>query len=43
MRVYVSFKNVKEIDLSTVGNVQSDAPLSFANLDIKNKSVGTLT
>lgn len=40
LRVYVSFKNLKELDLSTVGNVQSDAPLTFTSLDIKNKSVG---
>lgn len=40
MKVYVNFKNLKEMDLSTVGNVSSDASLNFATLDIKNKSVG---
>ena len=42
MRVYVSFKNLKELDLKTVGNVAADAPLAFTDLDIKNKSVGKI-
>ena len=42
MRVYVSFKNLKVLDLKTVGNVAADAPLAFTDLDIKNKSVGKI-
>src|SRR5829696_6889637 len=40
LKVYVSFKNLKEMDLSMVGNVQADEALNFADLDIKNNSVG---
>lgn len=42
LRVYVSFKNLKELDLKTVGNVAADAPLTFTDVDIKNKSVGKI-
>ena len=42
MRVYVTFKNLKEMDLGMVGNVAADAPLSFADLDIRNNSVGKI-
>lgn len=40
MKVYVTFKKLKSMDLKTVGNVTSDANLSFDNLDLNNKSVG---
>jgi len=40
MKVYVNFKNLKEMDLSTVGSVHTDAQLSFTDLSIKNNSVG---
>jgi len=40
IRVYVTFKNLKEMDLKTVGNVASEAPLTFSDLNITNKSVG---
>lgn len=40
LRVYVSFKTLKELDLSTVGSVKADAALQFADLSIKNKTVG---
>ena len=43
MRVYVTFKKLKELDLKTVGNVNADAPLSFDDLEMKNKSVGHVT
>jgi hypothetical protein len=39
MKVYVTFKALKEIDLSMVGNVQTDA-LKFSDLKITNNSVG---
>jgi hypothetical protein len=42
VRVYVTFKNLKALDLGMVGNVAADAPLSFADLDITNKSVGKI-
>ena len=42
MRVYVTFKNLKALDLQTVGNVIADNELSFQNVSIKNKSVGSL-
>lgn len=40
MKVYITFKKLKEMDLSMVGSVHADAPLSFTDLDIKNSSVG---
>ena len=40
MRVYVTFKTLKEIDLSTVGSVDAEKSLNFADLEIRNASVG---
>lgn len=40
MKVYVTFKNLKGLDLDMVGNVQGDAALSFVDLEINNNSVG---
>jgi len=42
IRVYVTFKKLKALDLSTVGNVASDDQLAFDNLDLRNKSVGNV-
>ena len=42
LKVYVSFKKLKSMDLSTVGNVTSEQSLSFDNLDIDTKSVGSI-
>jgi hypothetical protein len=42
LKVYVTFKNLKEMELSTVGNVASEEQLSFTDLDLKNKSVGNV-
>jgi hypothetical protein len=42
MRVYVTFKKLKELDLSMVGNVSSQEALSFDDLDLKNRSVGNV-
>lgn len=42
MRVYVTFKKLKELDLSTVGSVNAEKELSFADLEIKNASVGNV-
>jgi hypothetical protein len=42
MRVYVTFKNLKELELKTVGNVSSEEQLSFDDLDLSTKSVGNV-
>jgi hypothetical protein len=42
LRVYVTFRNLKELDLSTVGNVVSEKSLSFDELQLSNKSVGNV-
>jgi hypothetical protein len=42
MKVYVSFKKLREMDFSMVGSVQATSQLSFADLDIKNSSVGKM-
>jgi hypothetical protein len=42
MKVYITFKKLKSMDLKTVGNVISEAIMSFDNLDINNKSVGNI-
>lgn len=40
LKVYVSFKKLREMDLNMVGDVKADASLSFADLDLENNSVG---
>jgi len=42
MRVYVTFKKLKEIDLATVGNVSSESRLSFDDLEMTTRSVGQI-
>lgn len=42
MKVYITFKKLKELDLKTVGNVASEEQLSFDDLEMKNKSVGNV-
>jgi opacity protein-like surface antigen len=42
IRVYVTFNKLKEVDLSTVGNVTSDEQLSFDNFHLNNRSVGNV-
>ena len=42
MRVYVTFKKIKELELSTIGNVGSEDQLTFDDLDMENKSVGNV-
>src|SRR5215213_810327 len=42
MKVYVTFKKLKSLELSTVGSVQSENQLSFDDLDFKTKSVGNV-
>ena len=43
MKVYVTFKNLKELDLKTVGDVSSEEQLSFEDLDLNTKNVGDVT
>jgi hypothetical protein len=42
MKVYISFKKLKNVELSTVGDVSSEGNLSFEDLEMKNKSVGNV-
>lgn len=42
MKVYITFKNLKSMDLKTVGNVISESNMSFDDLGINNKSVGNV-
>jgi len=42
MKVYISFKNLKNLEIGTVGSVQSENQLAFDDLDFKNKSVGNV-
>jgi len=42
MKVYVTFKNLKSLDLSMVGGTSSDEKLKFAELKLKNNSVGSV-
>ena len=42
MTVYISFKNLKSMDLKMVGNVSSEGNLNFGDLSLDNKSVGSV-
>lgn len=42
MKVYISFKTLKTMELKTVGNVSSEQTLSFDKLELDNKSVGNV-
>ena len=42
MKVYVTFKKLKNMELNMVGSLSSDDNLSFDDLSINNKSVGSL-
>ena len=42
MKIYITFKTLKHMDLSTVGNVSADKKLTFEDLVIKNSSVGSV-
>ena len=42
MKVYVTFKKLKELDLETVGNVVSEESLSFDHLDLNHRGVGNV-
>jgi len=40
--VYITFKSLKSMDLKMVGNLTSDGSLTFDNLALNNKSVGSV-
>ena len=42
MTVYITFKNLKSMELKMVGNVTSEGNLSFSNLSLNNSSVGSV-
>lgn len=42
MKVYLTFRNLKSMDLAMVGNVSSDEKLNFTELKIDNNSVGNV-
>jgi hypothetical protein len=42
MVVYISFKNLKTMDIKMVGNLSSEGNLNFDNLSLDNKSVGSV-
>lgn len=42
MKVYITFKKLKSMDLRTVGDVSSEQNLDFDDLKISNKSVGAV-
>lgn len=42
MRVYVTFRNIKSLEVTTVGNMQSESELKFDNLELNAKSVGNV-
>jgi hypothetical protein len=43
MKVYVTFKNLKSMNLTMVGGTSSDEKLKFDDLKLKNQSVGSVT
>ena len=42
MTVYITFKNLKSMDLKMVGNLTSEGNLSFGDLSLNNKSIGSV-
>lgn len=42
-KVYVTFRQLKALDLNMVGDVKGESELSFDNLQLHNKSVGDVT
>jgi hypothetical protein len=42
LRIHLTFKNITDLELSTVGNVRSDEQLTFNNLELDSKSVGNV-
>ena len=42
LKVYVTFKKLKSIDVGVVGNVRSATPMKFDALEIESKNVGNV-
>jgi len=42
MNVYVTFRNLKSLNLSSVGNITATGSLRFENLELENSSVGNV-
>jgi hypothetical protein len=42
VKIYVTFRNISRLEVSTVGNVQSEDELSFDDFDLKTSSVGNV-
>jgi hypothetical protein len=42
LKVYITFKSLKSMDLSMVGGTSSDEKLNFSDLKLKNQSVGSV-
>ena len=42
VRIYITFRNLKALNLNMVGNVSTDNKLSFTNLKLDNSSVGSV-
>lgn len=42
VKVYVTFRQLKSLDLSTVGNVSTEKQVAFADLSLKTQSVGNV-
>jgi len=42
LKVYVTFKKLKSLDVGVVGNVRSAMPLKFDALEIDSKNVGNI-
>jgi hypothetical protein len=42
IKVFVTFRNLKTIELSTVGNVLTENQLTFTDISLKNQSVGNV-
>ena len=42
LNVYVSFRDLKKLELNSVGNLSSQNQLKFNNLEIENNSVGNI-
>ena len=42
LKVYITFRNLKTMELKTVGNIASEENLNFDNLKIENQSVGSV-
>jgi hypothetical protein len=43
MKVYITFRTLKNMEISTVGNLSADKTLNFEDLELKNSSVGSIT